>query len=313
MNSATCFRRWCGVSRKGVGLLLCVMLGSGFMIAPFPATVQASAQEVPQATPVAPDEVATDTPPSTEPAPPVPAPDLPTPISSKVVPTLTLAVTSDAIVGKPVLATASLRNGDQPTGRVTFTIFSGEVCEGDSYVQRSVALNADAEFIASKAETFVEAGLFAWQATYSGDATNDGVVSDCVLRPVVAPDTLALTVTQGNEVAFGALTAPGTATTAEGGDYTYVMTDAVTVEVTGGTGPWVVECSMVGGQDGVELAWQLDGTTSWTPFADGPCFAAVDGGDRTLAFHYRLRVDPAADPGPFAFEVTYAVSPLVLW
>lgn len=300
-----------GARRAVIGLTVCLMLGSGYVGASFTATVHAAAQELPQATPVAPEAIATESPPPTEPAPTIPAPELSTPISSKATPALTLVVAANAVVGEPVLATASLRNGDRPTGRLIFTIYYGEDCAGALYVERRLDVGAGSGLTATEAVTFSDVGTFAWQATYSGDRTNEGVVSACVLRRVDASAPLTLTVTQGSEVAFGILTDPGTETDPD--SLTYVMADAVTVHVNGGTEPWVVECSVVGGGNGVDLAWQLAGTTSWTAFSDGPCAAAVDGGDRTLTFHYRVRVDPAADPGHFAFDVTYEVRPLVLW
>ncbi len=126
--------------------------------------------------------------------------------------------------------------------------------------------------------------------------------------PPTGDKPLTLTVTQGRDVSFGLLAAPSD------GDGsappTYVMTDAVTVEVSGGTGPWVVTCTVIGAAEGIVLSWQLAGASGWTPFGDGPCYTALDGGDRTLTFHYRLHVDPTADPGPFAFEVVYEVNPL---
>ncbi len=119
---------------------------------------------------------------------------------------------------------------------------------------------------------------------------------------------LTLTITQGHDVSFGLLAPPSN----EDGSTipTYVMTDAVTLEVAGGTGPWVITCTAIGAAEEMELSWQLAGSSRWTSFGDGPCYTAPEGGDRTLTFHYRLRVDPTADPGPFAFEVVYEVSPL---
>ena len=126
--------------------------------------------------------------------------------------------------------------------------------------------------------------------------------------PPTGDKPLTVTVTQGRDVSFGLIAAPSDG---DGAALpTYVMTDAVTVEVSAGTVPWVVTCTVEGATEGIELSWQLAGASGWSSFGDGPCYTAPDGGDRTLTFHYRLHVDPAADPGPFAFQVVYEVNPL---
>ena len=175
--------------------------------------------------------------------------------------------------------------------------------------QSSVALTSGMDSVTSGPVTFREPGPYSWQASYSGDATNEGAVSVCVAQRVSAPAPLTLTVTRGSAISFGALAAPSDGAAAP---LTFVQSEAVTVEVTGASGPWVVTCTVTGVSDGMELSWQLAGASAdtWTPFSTVPCYTAPDGGDHTLTFHYRLHVDPAADPGRFAFTVVYEVSPL---
>ena len=147
------------------------------------------------------------------------------------------------------------------------------------------------------------------QLDTTADATTESPDPTVATTPSPARDMpLTLAVTQGSDVSFGLLAAPSN----EDGSTipTFVMTDAVTLEVAGGTGPWAITCTVIGAADAMKLSWQLAGASGWTSFGDGPCYTAPDGGDRTLTFHYRLRIDPTADPGPFAFDVVYEVSPV---
>lgn len=70
--------------------------------------------------------------------------------------------------------------------------------------------------------------------------------------PPTRDKPLTLTVTQGRDVSFGLLAVP------RDGDRsalpTYVMTDAVTVEVSAGTAPWIVSCTVEGATEGMELS-----------------------------------------------------------
>lgn len=237
----------------------------------------------------------------------------PGPVVTKAAPTLTLGLSSDvAFTGADTQATATLDAGSDPSGRLLYTIFVDAACAGDIHVQSSVVISGNGSQPPSEAVVFVEAGTYSWQAEYAGDANNERATSDCIPLNVSAPNAPSLAVTQGRDVSFGAVSAGGSepidAGDAESGPAFYVMTEAVTVDITGPAGPWVVTCSVTGVNDGMELSWQLAGTSDWMPFSGGPCYTAPAGGDRALTYHYRLRVDPTADPGSFAFEITYEVS-----
>ncbi len=230
-------------------------------------------------------------------------------VVARAIPALTLALPADtAVAGEPVQATATLDGGFNATAGVTVTVFAGEACAG--IVHSRSAAEVDASGVASsEAVEFSDTGTYSWRATYAGDANNEASASGCIGLVVSDPAHLSLTIVAGSETSFGAVTAP---TVDDAGVATYMMTDAVTVEVTGGgdVGPWVVTCTVAGGSAGMRLEWQLAGSSEWTPFTGGPCFTAEDGGDMVLTYNYRLRVDPTARPGPFAFDVTFEVSPL---
>ncbi|MGC1184497.1 MAG: hypothetical protein WBA31_05000, partial [Candidatus Dormiibacterota bacterium] len=73
-------------------------------------------------------------------------------------------------------------NSQPPTGSVTFTLYSDSACTSAAGVSGNSAIglfggNYVASFSASWTPT--EAGVYYWQATYSGDANNDPYTSPC--------------------------------------------------------------------------------------------------------------------------------------
>jgi hypothetical protein len=98
--------------------------------------------------------------------------------------------------GGPVSDTATVVDGYDPTGTVTFSLFG----PGDTTCSAAIAtVNAalSGGQAASGAVTTMGPGTYNWVASYSGDANNSAAISACGQEPVqvTAPATITCVVT----------------------------------------------------------------------------------------------------------------------
>jgi hypothetical protein len=90
-------------------------------------------------------------------------------------------------VGGSVTDSATLTGTDTLTagGTVTYQFFTGSTCTGTAtIVGTPVSVNGGV-IPTSASQTFSSAGLFSWNAVYSGDASNNGATSSCETLSVV--------------------------------------------------------------------------------------------------------------------------------
>jgi hypothetical protein len=85
---------------------------------------------------------------------------------------------SSAVVGDVIKDTATLSGGDNPTGSITWHLYSDSACT--SLVDTvTVAVHGDGTYTASPGFTTTDAGVYYWVAKYSGDANNTAVSTNC--------------------------------------------------------------------------------------------------------------------------------------
>jgi hypothetical protein len=110
-------------------------------------------------------------------------------------PTLGLTAT-DAELGLPVHATATLGEGANPTGTILFSAFApaDTTCAGGSVFSDTVPVAGNDEY-SSGNFTPVAAGTYRWSAVYSGDGENDIVSSNCSAASAVAVATTSISTT----------------------------------------------------------------------------------------------------------------------
>jgi hypothetical protein len=97
-----------------------------------------------------------------------------------VTPTLTTVASRDTYVGKEIYDTATLSGGAEPTGIIRFLLYGPDdaMCSRDPIFTTSVDVTGNGEY---RSEAFrpVEAGTYQWVASYSGDANNRAVETEC--------------------------------------------------------------------------------------------------------------------------------------
>jgi hypothetical protein len=176
----------------------------------------------------------------------------------------TLLSASTVNIGDKVHDSATLSNASTsplPSGTVTYTIYSDNTCSTQATTGTSgqidaqpatVTLNANGSVPDSGAVTFQQAGIYYWQAVYSGDAYNNGATSPCTseklvvkTNPSIATQLSASSVAIGTTVHDSATLS--NATSDAGGTVTYtvyfdntcssVFEGAGTVTVTNGNVP----------------------------------------------------------------------------
>jgi hypothetical protein len=102
-------------------------------------------------------------------------------VTATVIGTPTLSTTAtSASLGSSISDTATLTNGQSPTGTVTFTAYSNSNCSTVAYTSGAVSLSGGQ---ASASFTPTTSGSYYWRASYSGDAGNSSVTSACNLDP----------------------------------------------------------------------------------------------------------------------------------
>jgi hypothetical protein len=94
-----------------------------------------------------------------------------------VTPTITTTASPGVAVGGQVTDTAILSGGTNPTGTITFTLYSDPACNIQVFTdQVTVAGNGT---YTSDPFTTTAAGTFHWRASYSGDAAHNPVANAC--------------------------------------------------------------------------------------------------------------------------------------
>jgi hypothetical protein len=150
-------------------------------------------------------------------------------------PTITTQSSAGGPVGTPVRDVATLAGGANPTGTVTFRLFSDANCTTEVFTSTNnlAALTATSGDFAPAA-----AGTYRWTAVYNGDANNNSATSPCnapnesvVITPFQAPaftgtltgDVLGpVTVNAGESVLITSARATGPVTVNPGGALTVV-------------------------------------------------------------------------------------------
>jgi hypothetical protein len=130
---------------------------------------------------------------------------------------------SDGEVGGTIHATATLGDGENPTGTIEFEAFgpNDPTCAGAALFTDSVAVAGNGQYISGDA-LVLEVGSYRWSAKYSGDGENDPVSSLCVAVSTVAKATPGLTSAATNGTAGGSIS--DTATLAGGFNPTGTLT-----------------------------------------------------------------------------------------
>jgi hypothetical protein len=104
-------------------------------------------------------------------------------------PTLTLSAT-DAEVGSPVQATATLADGAAPTGTISFEAFAANdpTCAGTAVFTDGATVDDNGDYLSGNFNPGA-AGTYHWSATYSGDENNDPKTSACAAASVITQAT----------------------------------------------------------------------------------------------------------------------------
>lgn len=117
-----------------------------------------------------------------------------TPVTPSISTQLTSSVISVGTGEAQGSDSATLSNGYQPTGSITFYTYTQTGCAGTATSQGSVSVNSGNGTYDSKTVTFTQAQTYYWQAKYSGDANNNSVTSGCNAEPLtVTPDGPSIT------------------------------------------------------------------------------------------------------------------------
>ncbi len=121
----------------------------------------------------------------------------------------TVATPAGATIGQQVHDTATITGGFNPTGTVTFRLYSDAACTVQVFTSTSPVVTGPPATATSGNFTTVAAGTFHWTATYSGDANNAPAGPTACLDPAeqvvvaVSMPTIATTASPG--VAVGAV------------------------------------------------------------------------------------------------------------
>jgi hypothetical protein len=150
-------------------------------------------------------------------------------------PTISTQASPGNLLGAPVSDTATLSGGTNPTGSITFSLFSDAGCATQVFTSTNNLSGASAT---SGTFTPATAGTYYWTAAYSGDAANEAATSACgaanesvVIAPFTAPTptrtvtgdfTGPLTVNAGESVLITNARVVGPVTVNPGGALTVV-------------------------------------------------------------------------------------------
>ena len=105
-------------------------------------------------------------------------------VVNKVTPALSTTASGPVTVGTAIFDTAHLTGGYDPTGTITFSLFSTSSCKtavaafGSTGVTPGVGVTGAGTY-RSAAYTTTAVGTYYWVASYSGDPNNNGVTGTC--------------------------------------------------------------------------------------------------------------------------------------
>lgn len=104
-----------------------------------------------------------------------------TSIVTTVSPAFTAAATPVVFVGNPIFDEATIADGFNPTGTITFIAYGpdDEDCSGEPAFVSAPALVAGNGTYSSEPYTPILTGTYRWVASYSGDASNEPAIVDC--------------------------------------------------------------------------------------------------------------------------------------
>ncbi len=143
---------------------------------------------------------------------------------NKKVPSISTQAVDQVTVGATITDTATLSDGYDPTGTITFTAYSDDQCTSQVFTdQADVTGNGD---YTSGAYTTTAAGTIYWVASYSGDGSNvsaTGTCGDANEASAVAKKQPAIATQASGPVTVGA-TITDTATLSDGYDPTGTIT-----------------------------------------------------------------------------------------
>ena len=115
-------------------------------------------------------------------------------------PSFSTTASATTVAGGSLTDTASLTNGTNPTGTITFTLYGPDdaTCTGTPAFSTSVAVNGNGSYLSSPAFTPTLVGTYRWIASYSGDTNNvavSGACNDANESTLVNKDTPTLSTT----------------------------------------------------------------------------------------------------------------------
>lgn len=109
-----------------------------------------------------------------------------------------------ALPGTPVTDQATLSGAtSDASGTLTYDVYTSSDCSGAPVFTSTVAVSGGAA-PASAAFTATDPGIYQWQATYSGDAYNQGAASACGSEPLTIGSVVIKTQLSASTVSLGA-------------------------------------------------------------------------------------------------------------
>ncbi|HVF71788.1 MAG TPA: choice-of-anchor Q domain-containing protein, partial [Chthoniobacterales bacterium] len=122
-------------------------------------------------------------------------------------PTITTQASAGIVAGGTISDTATLANGDAPTGQITFKLYgpNDAACGGTPVFTSTKTVNGNGSYT-SDSFTPPTAGTYRWIASYSGDSRNDtvsGACNDANETVVVSKATPTLTTQASATTAVG--------------------------------------------------------------------------------------------------------------
>ena len=151
---------------------------------------------------------------------------------AKASPTIATTLSASSInAGSQANDTATLTGSVNSTGTATvaYSYYTNNTCSAGQVAVNTVTVNTSGAVPNSAAATFNAAGLYYWQAVYSGDANNNGASSPCTAgsneqlsvkaSPTIATTLSASSISAGGQAhdtatLTGAVNSTGTATVA---------------------------------------------------------------------------------------------------
>src|SRR5439155_402859 len=174
-------------------------------------------------------------------------------VVTKAAPALTTTASGSVAAGGSVNDVAHLTLGTNPTGTISFTLYSDAGCTVSVFTS-SATVTGNGDY-SSGPFTATQAGTYHWRASYSGDGNNNGFTTACnepnETSVVIAQADLSITKTDNPDPVNAGATLTYTVTVTNGGPSTAAnvqVTDnlpaGVTFQSASGTG-WT--CMQAGG------------------------------------------------------------------